>query len=311
MVNADRGREVLEYAAIHGDEAACETFQIKPDTLRRYRAEHETEDIAVNAALRKIQALYSPEELRAIASGGNLRWREEVPLIAHGGERCKFGLIGDTHIGSETFRPEYLDRAYEVFHEEGIDTILHVGDVVEGMSSRPGHVYELTHIGYTQQKAYAIEQLGKWDGEWYVIDGNHDRWFIKSGGALIVPDICQAIGAHFLGHDEGDMRIGNVWVKLWHGEDGSSYAVSYRLQKIIEAFTGGEKPNILLAGHVHKQGYFFERHVHTVSAGALCTQSKWMRSTRKANHTGFWTVEFQANEDGVVRFSPTFFPFYA
>jgi predicted phosphodiesterase len=312
MVKADRAREVLEYAALHGDDEAIEAFDLKPDTLRRYRNEHPMEDVQLSGILKKIQETYTTEELSAIAKGGQLREREKPQLITHTGTEYRFGVMGDTHIGSNTFHPEYLDRAYEVFRDAGITTILHVGDVTEGMSNRPGHIYELTHLGYAQQKEYAVEQLSKWGGEWYMIDGNHDRWFTKSNGAMIVKDICDSVeGAHFLGHDEGDLDVNGVWVKLWHGEDGSSYATSYRLQKLIEAFTGGEKPNILLAGHVHKQGYFFERHIHAVSTGALCTQSKWMRSTRKPNHTGFWTIEFEANEDGVVRFTPTFYPFYA
>ena len=313
MVKEQRAKEILEYAALHGDEQTCDEWGIKADTLRRYRNEHQDAELTISGILRQIQEKYGPEELRAIASGASLqRPVDPVDLISHEGDLYSFGVISDSHIGSSTFRPEFLERAYEVFDRDGIDTILHVGDVCEGMSGRPGHIYELTHLGYDAQKEYAIEQLSRWPGKWYMIDGNHDRWFLKSNGALIVKDICAAIdGATFLGHDEGDIRVGGIWIKLWHGEDGSSYATSYRIQKIIEAFTGGEKPNILIAGHVHKQGYFFERHVHALSTGALCTQSAWMRSTRKANHSGFWTMEFESNRFGVVRFSPTWYPFYA
>lgn len=313
VVSKERASEVLAYAAEHGDDAAMDAFGVKEDTLRRYRARHHDTDIELTALLKQIQERYSDKELRAIAAGGELNSEKYGPkVISRTGATHRFGVIGDTHIGSKAFKPEYLLDAFETFDSDGIDTILHVGDVTEGMSNRAGHVYELTHIGYAEQKDYATELLSQWSGKWYMIDGNHDRWYIKSNGARIVEDICKSLpDAEFLGHDEGDLFVNDTWIKLWHGEDGSSYATSYRIQKLIEAFPGGEKPHILLSGHVHKQGYFFERNVHAISTGAVCTQSKWMRSTRKPNHTGYWEIEFTENESGVARFRPEFFPFYA
>ena len=90
----------------------------------------------------------------------------------------------------------------------------------------------------------------------------------------------------------------------------NSYAVSYRLQKLIESFTGGTKPNVLLVGHAHKQGYFFDRHIHTVSGGAMCTQSRWMRSKRMANHAGYHFITIKVGDGGVQSFTVTFTPFY-
>jgi predicted phosphodiesterase len=86
---------------------------------------------------------------------------------------------------------------------------------------------------------------------------------------------------------------------------------SYRVQKLIESFTGGTKPNVLLMGHSHKQGYFFERNIHAVSGGALSTQSKWMRSKRMPNHSGYHFITIRVDEDGGVGdLTLTFRPFY-
>lgn len=91
----------------------------------------------------------------------------------------------------------------------------------------------------------------------------------------------------------------------------NSYATSYRIQKLIEAFQGGEKPNVLLMGHSHKQGYFFDRNIHAVSGGAMSTQSKWMRSKRMANHSGYHFVTIRVDETGGVgEFNLSFRPFY-
>ena len=56
--------------------------------------------------------------------------------------------------------------------------------------------------------------------------------------------------------------------------------------------------------------YIFDRHVHSVSGGAMCRQSSWMRSKRLANHYGFHILEITINKMGVSRFKVEFFPFY-
>jgi hypothetical protein len=90
----------------------------------------------------------------------------------------------------------------------------------------------------------------------------------------------------------------------------NSYAHSYRLQKVIESLPGGEKPNVLLAGHVHKMGYFFIRNIHAISAGCLQEQTSWMRGKRLEAHPGFWIIEMDVNDGTIVRFTPTFYPYY-
>jgi len=116
----------------------------------------------------------------------------------------------------------------------------------------------------------------------------------------------------YLGHDEGDITLSTapVTIRLWHGEDGSSYAHSYRIQKIVESFTGGDKPHVLFCGHAHKHTYMFERHIHCIGAGSMQTQSKWMRGKRLASHTGFWIIKMVVNDKGVGSFAPQWFPFY-
>lgn len=137
-------------------------------------------------------------------------------------------------------------------------------------------------------------------------------WYASKAnmGALIVKDICESIGAEYLGEHEAIININGVKIMLWHGEDGASYALSYRLQKIIESFTGGEKPNILLAGHDHKYGNFFIRNVHAVGAGCIQKQTPWMRRKRLAAYEGFNIIEATIKDEEVKRFKSEWIPFY-
>ena len=309
-------REVLAFAAVYGDAKTMEVYDFKEDTLRRYRGmakKFGIEGLGKSKALRDIAENYDEAELKAIAKGARvLPGMAKIPHIDFSGETVKFGAISDTHIGSVYTDPRHVLAAFKEFEKEKVDFITHSGDVTEGMSHRPGHVYELSQIGYAAQKKHAISLFNKAPAPIYMIDGNHDRWYIKSNGALIVEDICNNIEqAIYLGHDEGDIAIGNTTIKLWHGEDGNSYATSYRIQKVIESLTGGEKPGIMICGHTHKQLYMFERHIHAFSCGSIQKQSKWMRGKRIPAHTGFWIIEATLNNEGIAKIKSTWHPFYA
>jgi predicted phosphodiesterase len=311
----ERIYEVITQYLIHGDETA-ELMGIKPQTLARYlrRAKALGVDIERGKVLRDIEKNYTRTELMAIAKGAKiLPGQPKTPVVNLKGDRTRIGILGDIHFGSVYCDINYIYEAYKEFERVNVDFVCQVGDVCEGMSNRPGHIYELSHLGYTQQKEIAIEVLSKCPSPIYLIDGNHDRWFIKSNGAYIVPDICEAIEhATFLGHDEGDISLSDTaTVKLWHGEDGSSYAVSYRIQKIVESLTGGTKPNVMMFGHVHKSMYLFDRHIHCYSAGCIQKQSGWMKSKRLSAHTGFWVIDVYVNKTGVAKTTGTWYPFYA
>jgi len=273
------------------------------------------EEVAVDApaVLTKIAERYTDKELLALAHGALPQADFVRPIHDFTGRRLRIGVLSDTHLGSKYTNPDFVKMAFDEFARYELDMVTVSGDVTEGLSRRDGHVYECTHVGFAAQKEHAVDVFGQWtDTPIYMIDGNHDRWFTKIAGAHIVQDICDELpNAEYLGEDEGDIYLSPTCVlKLWHGEDGSSYATSYRLQKLIESFTGGEKPAALFAGHVHKQGYFFIRHVHCLGAGAVQTQSKWMRSKRLAAHAGFHIVELVLNDKGIASFRPEWFPFY-
>jgi predicted phosphodiesterase len=256
---------------------------------------------------------FNAQELRAISRGEGMG--RVTPLkvnIDFHGEEVRFGFFTDPHMGSIYYHESFMESAIAKWKEEKVDFVVCGGDVTHGMDARKYNLlYELTHVGYASQQVYAVEQLKRIPFPIYLIDGNHDRWF-ESVGGCIVEDICRQVpGATYLGRDEGKIKIGKAEIMVWHGEDGSSYATSYRIQKLIESLTGGEKPNVLLCGHTHKQGYFFERNIHAVSGGALSIQSRWMRSKRLACHSGYHTVRMTVNNGGVGEFTVTWKPFYA
>ena len=316
-INKERAKEVVEYLTLHGKSETVKHFDITEQSLSRYTRfakQYGVAEVDKSKLLSKIAQTYSDDELKAIANGGRIvPGLAKVPVVNFDGDRVRIGTITDTHIGSLNFSEQRLYQAFDEFKKEKVDFITHSGDVTEGMSHRAGHVYDLSEIGYDKQKSKAIEIFSQWtDSQIYAIDGNHDRWFIKSNGALIVKDIAtQLDNFNFIGHDEGDISInGKAVVKLWHGEDGNSYALSYRLQKILESLSGGEKPSVIICGHTHKYVKIFERNVYAISAGSIQSQTPWMRGKRIAAHVGFCIIDIYVNKSGVCKFSDTWYPFY-
>jgi predicted phosphodiesterase len=113
-----------------------------------------------------------------------------------------------------------------------------------------------------------------------------------------------------MGIHEGFVDVNGAKFMLWHGEDGGSYATSYRVQKIIEAFSGGEKPSVLMCGHTHKQCYIFDRNIHALSLGSIQKQSGFMRYKRLPAHVGFWIIKGCIDKGEVKWMEPRFYPFY-
>jgi predicted phosphodiesterase len=319
-ISADTAAAHRALADEIGLDKAAEQLGIKRESLRRIirmaredeRGRAEPVDNGRNVLLEKIAARYSPEELKRLASGNGINPTSiDIPEINFDGEDFCFTFFTDTHIGEVSFHDYLFDAMLEESEREGVDMYFCAGDIHEGMSNRPDQVYHLTDLGVSAQMDHAERLFKKINKPIKVIDGNHDRWAVKSNGLFMVRDLAARIpNMEFLGCDVGECKINGARFMLWHGEDGSSYATSYRVQKLIESFTGGDKPNVLLCGHTHKQISMFERNIHAVSGGALSYQSAWMRSTKKACHTGFWIIRCKIRDGGIVRFTPTWYPVY-
>ena len=111
----------------------------------------------------------------------------------------------------------------------------------------------------------------------------------------------------------GDGEVGQTSDDSFTTKEIPSYLgviKSYRLQKIVESFSGGEKPNALFAGHVHKYVQISERNIYATSVGCLERQTSWMRGKRLSAHVGFCIVDIWVNKTGICKMSTTWYPFY-
>jgi hypothetical protein len=180
----------------------------------------------------------------------------------------KFGVFSDAHMGHSCYRPDILRKLIKDGKKQKVEFWLNCGDTLEGMSGRDGHIYELNQIGASQQLNYFKDEFKHFDKDVFSIEAqnSHGGWFKSKGNmGLNIGEELDKRAKHykFIGYDEQDIELDNgAKIRLRHPGGGTAYAISYKLQKYIEAISGGKKPHLLFNGHFHKALYMFYRNVH-------------------------------------------------
>lgn len=233
----------------------------------------------------------------------------------------RFGVIGDNHLGSKYERLDVLNALYQLFEDEGITKVFNTGNWIEGEAKF--NTSDVRIHGLDNQVDYFLEKYPNRKGisTHFVTGDDHEGWYNQKNtfniGRYVStrakeegrPDLVH------LGYMEADIDLkapdGLTKLRVLHPGGGSSYAVSYTAQKIIESYQPGEKPDILLIGHFHKAEYLLNRGVHAVQTACTQDQSTFMRKKRLAAHLGGWIIEFSTDVNGaIVRFKPELIPFY-
>ncbi len=239
-----------------------------------------------------------------------------TPSLNLVGDEISFGIISDTHLGSMYCDLGLLEIAYDTFDSRGIEIVLHAGDLLDGHKIYRGQEFELIRVGADAQVDYCVEHYPYREKiRTMFIDGNHDRSFWKSAGNNTGRKIsAQRKDLEYLGHMEADITLGDpesnnkAVVRLFHGEDRSCFAVSYRPQRYLSELANQDRPDMLIMGHYHKAEMLYYRNVLCIQAGCMQRQTPFMRGRRISASLGFWIVHLTVNERGIARILPEFFP---
>lgn len=238
------------------------------------------------------------------------------------GLKFKFGIVSDTHIGSCHERLDVLQAAYEMFKRSGVKEVFLAGNIIDGCNNYNQFELKIPN-GIDNQVEYLLNVYPQIGGinTYFIEGGCHSGQLFKREGIKIGKQIENTAlnkgitTLKYLDYQEADVEFkttnGRSIMKIIHPGGGSCYAISYRPQKIVESFSGGAKPNILIVGHYHKAGYFFVRNVHVLLAGCTQSQTTFMRSKSIEAHLGFWIVEVEFDVKGVISsFAPKFYAFF-
>ena len=232
----------------------------------------------------------------------------------NGSQTITFGLIGDTQINSKYTQLTYLHQFYDICEHREVSNVYHTGDIDEGEQMRIGHQYECYTQGADDHKNEIIKNYPRINGiTTHFITGNHDASIYKRCGM----DIGKAIqlerpDMHYLGRDCAKIELTpNCTLELRHPWDCTAYALSYKIQKMIDAMEPDSKPNILAVGHYHKLEYLFYRNIHCFQTGCFQMQTPFTRGKGISVHLGGWIVTVEVDINGTVkRIIPEYIPFY-
>jgi len=257
---------------------------------------------------------------KALPPGGTEIVKSED--FVDGGKWYKFGAMGDTHLYSKYCRLDVAECLYDIYEAEGIDTVYHTGNMIEG-EARFNKFDLIGPSGMGRQVEYNAKNYPRRDGitTKFITGDDHEGWYINREGVNIgrlLESAAQDEGRNdlqWIGHVEADVKFkapkGEAWMRVMHPGGGSTYAISYTEQKIVESFQGGEKPHILLAGHYHKYNQGYSREVHTVQTGCTQDQTPFLRKLKIQAHVGGTIIRFhQADTGEINRFQVEWMPFY-
>jgi predicted phosphodiesterase len=226
-----------------------------------------------------------------------------------------FGVVSDTHLGSQEEALEELHLAYDMFKKEGITNVLHAGDLVCGRGIFRGQDNEIKVFTVDSQVDHAVENYPLVEGiTTHIIAGNHD---VEGDAGRVGFDPVAATAArradfNYLGPYTAWMEAhGGAWIHLLHGKGGMGYSYSYKVQKLVDGYPGGRKPALLIPGHWHVRGNFEARSVEVLFPGCFEWQSIFLQRLGLMPAVGFHIIHCVFGDDGsLVQFTPRWFKFF-
>ncbi len=209
-----------------------------------------------------------------------------------------FGLIGDTQYGSLYEAKDVAAALYRRFRAEGVTTVLHGGDVLDGHRVYKGQEFELHALGWAKQRDWFAKTAPREPGiTTHFITGNHDASLKAIAGIDVGAELEHVRPDwRFIGEDAGSVILRTdtgreIPIMLLHPGGGTAYAISYRAQKIVEQIEGGRKPAILAIAHFHKADFLpAYRNVAVFQVGCLQWQTPYMVRGGISAMVGGWIV---------------------
>lgn len=221
-----------------------------------------------------------------------------------GTRTIKFGLIGDTQINSKYTQLTYLHDFYDRCVEEDVHVVYHTGDIDDGDQMRVGHQYELYNVGADSHVDEIVRVYPRREGiVTKFITGNHDASIYKHSGHDIGASIAsKREDMEYLGRDCAVVYLTpNCTLELRHPWDGTSYALSYKMQKIIDAYDSSNKPTILAVGHYHKMEQLFYKDVFAFQTACFQSATPFTVGKGISVSMGGWIIEVTVDERGTVK----------
>lgn len=217
------------------------------------------------------------------------------------GDIIRFGVVSDTHLGSNY---EALDELYYFYNyaiNQGVDTFFHAGDISDGhYTMRQTSIKDVHKVGFTDQLNYIVDNYPRFDGvTTYFITGNHDVTHMRNGFA----DIGDAISRMrddlvYLGHNFAKYDLTpNLDMSLIHPTDGVSKSLSLKLQNMIDA-NKARRADIMLVGHYHKSVNIKYRDIYGYLLPSFQHQTGFMQDNNLVSDVAGMIFTIKVDDEG-------------
>lgn len=285
--------------------------EFSPESISR---QLEVDSQAVKAVIDTLMA----DGYRFIDNGGiYLRTRNSSPSNFDATKLFKdgllhFGLISDSHLGSKKERLDCLEMTYDRFQHEGIKTVFHVGDWMDGVNVYKGQELEVNVYGQQAQIDYTIDKFPKRSGIQTIgISGNHDEKGFERGGADPMVSVARARrDITYIGQYDADIKLGdNVTMELMHPTGNVAYALSYKAQRDINNRSPDNLPNILAYGHYHTSFYMHYRGIEFLQVPCFKDAGYFEKRLGLNPTIGAWIIDGKTNGETIQNFKPDLFTF--
>jgi predicted phosphodiesterase len=234
-------------------------------------------------------------------------YNAEIDLPPSKKQRLLIGVVSDTHLGSSYEQLTALKDFYQQCEEAQVDFFIHAGDLVQGTPKmHRGMEHEVHLHSVDGQIEYAAEVYPKASVPTYMITGNHDdSWTNESGINVVRRMAMLRDDIRYIGRDACYFSVGGLRMYVVHPDGGSSYAKSYKAQKLMEALPEREGVQLAIIGHYHTYGVF--KIQNTVCVMQPCFQGQYPWLVRKGLYPtiGGQILELEYDDTTITRFSHT------
>ena len=213
----------------------------------------------------------------------------------------KFVAISDTRIGSKSQQLSILNDIYSKAWEMGYHTVIHCGNLTEGVYSISDAYADTVFLDDTlRQVDYIIKNYPRVEGiKTYFITGNKDEKHLKANKLDIGKRISDSRDDMiYLGYNSCSVNIDNASMLIFNPKLGKTYTVSYRAQQQVDSFRSEDKPDILLYGGLLQMEKFNYRNVNCISVPSVCATTKEMNDRRYSNTIGAWYITVKTDDKG-------------
>jgi len=215
-------------------------------------------------------------------------------------------FTGDWHIGSKGFYEKGIDDMLESVDKYKVKTILHLGDILQGLGVYKKELKDLVIHDIDGQIGKAVEVLGRFpkSTSFHLVIGGHEEVLkgkheVGLDALSVVSRMCKNVnyyGDRMLLEFDNKYRVLGI-----HSSGASTLASSYRAERIFNELV--EKPSILAIGHTHKL-YSVSRPPHylLLEVGTLQRESSYIIHKGMSSILGYYILtSFKPEETILIR----------